>query len=685
MTITALPFRTAIAVVVVAVFAAFSIAPSRAEDARDRAHTEDTTTTVAETTTTGAETTTTTAPETSTTTTTAAETTTTTAPETSTTTTTAAETTTTTVPVTTTTTPPASTTTTTTTARHDDTTTTTSAPDGTTTSDDAPEDATTTTLPSEDAVEQDEEVDTSVCYPEDDPTAIDTDESADDSEVPEDEATETSDDGDSTSTVTTTTLVTEEDSESSETATGSTDEGTNDAVDGEEAALEGDSDPCNPPEDDEIDFTPVERIEVVRDIVFPIAGRAGYYDGFGACRDGCTREHHGIDIGTFGWKGLPVVASHDGTVVRTTYDQRLAGCAVTLVGEDGWESRYVHLNTDFPGTDTSGYSCLAPGIEVGSEVAAGQILGWVGDSGNAENTIPHIHFEIRTPEGVPVNAYESLKAARTIEFDWLAQDPSVAYNTVVAANYSNSPATAVIVSAAEARKLSASEDSASVFDSPVIVIDESSPDRALEQLLRLELDRAIIMSDLDSGWISDLVTPLVDLVEIESFPVPYTPPVRMMPDSSEPGEVEENPADRFATIIAMSGAEIETEDPDYDPEQALEFQEALDEYTVDHRSIMLAPGSDTTTDLSTVDGSAPARSEEAQASVTRARRASNTDEPRTPLPLWWNTGAEWVWSEDPLDIPSRGIVYLTQEQATPWTLAFLSSLVELDAMPIWRG
>jgi hypothetical protein len=135
----------------------------------------------------------------------------------------------------------------------------------------------------------------------------------------------------------------------------------------------------------------------------------------------------------------------------------------------------------------------------------------------------------------------------------------------------------------------------------------------------------------------------------------------------------------------MSGTEIDTEDPDYDPEQVLEYQEALDEYAVDHRSIVLAPGSDTVTDLSTVEGSAPAGSEEAQASATRARRASNTDEPRTPLPLWWNTGSEWIWSDDPLDIPSRGIVYLTQEQATPWTLAFLSSLVELDTMPIWRG
>ncbi|MEN8238968.1 MAG: peptidoglycan DD-metalloendopeptidase family protein [Actinomycetota bacterium] len=518
---------------------------------------------------------------------------------------------------------------------------------------------------------EDEDVELNICDPETQPTGVDTGESADETDEASDEA---SHDGteDSDSTVTTTTMAAEDSAQ--DTDTEPTGDETKDVTDGEESPEDAEIDPCAPPEEEEVGFTPVERIEVVRDIVFPIVGRAGYYDGFGACRDGCTREHHGVDIGTYGWKGLPVVASHDGTVIRTTYDQRLAGCAVILRGDDGWESRYVHLNTDFPGTDTDGYSCLAPGIELGAEVVAGQILGWVGDSGNAENTIPHIHFEIRTPEGIPVNAYESLKAARIIDFDWFSQDPATAYNTVVASNYTNSPATAVIVSAAEARKLSASENDASVFDSPVIVIDESSPESALEQLTRLELDRAIIMSDLDASWISDLIAPLVDLVEIENFPVPYTPPVRMAPDSTASAEVEVNLADRFATIISGT---IEAIDP--------EFIETFDQYTVDHRSIVLATGSEAVGELSTVEGSTPTRGQESEASVVKARRASNTDEPPTPLPLWWNTGDEWVWTDDPLDVPNRGIVYLTEAQATPWTLAFLSSLVELDPMPLWRG
>ena len=47
---------------------------------------------------------------------------------------------------------------------------------------------------------------------------------------------------------------------------------------------------------------------------------------------------------------------------------------------------------------------------------AGQIIGWVGDSGNAEFTPPHLHFEIRMPNGLPVDPYKSLKAAKRIRY-----------------------------------------------------------------------------------------------------------------------------------------------------------------------------------------------------------------------------------------------------------------------------
>jgi len=484
---------------------------------------------------------------------------------------------------------------------------------------------------------------------------------------------------------------------------GTTADGTSQGVDGEEAT-EGDVDPCVPPEDDELGFTPIDRIDVVRDIVFPIAGRAGYYDGFGACRDGCTREHFGIDIGTFGWKGVPVVAIEDGTVIRTTYDQRLAGCAVILRSTDGWESRYVHLNTDFPGTDTNGYSCLAPGIELGAEVVAGQIIGWVGDSGNAENTTPHVHFEIRTPQGIPVNAYKSLKAARTVEYEWLPQDASAAFASVVEANYDEAT-TAIVVSSSEARKLSASEYTSAIFDSPVIVIDEENPDAALEQIDRLDLERVIVMTDLDTEWMSDIIAPHVDLVEVEAFPTPYTPPVKMVPDEAEAIEREPNPVDRFAAIIAGSidvvakaSAPEPAPAPKADDEGGSETVDApvsldgetllaaFERYTAEHRTLVLQTGSVGVADITLIEGATPTRSDESEAYSTRARRAANDEnETVTPLPLWWNTGTEWVWTDTLEDVPERGTVYLTAEQATPWTLAFLASISELDPVPLWRG
>jgi murein DD-endopeptidase MepM/ murein hydrolase activator NlpD len=627
MTQTALPLRTAIGVVALAVFAAFSISPTRADDAPP----DSSTTTVAETTTTAAGTTTTVAP-TTTTTTVALSTTTTVAP----------------------------------------TTTTTVAPTTTTTS--VPED-------------EDEAVEENICDPEADPTAVDTGNTA--------EGSDGTDAGDTTDAVTTTTKAPAEGSDG--TATDETDQG----IDGEDAT-DADVDPCDPPEDDELGFTPIDRIDVVRDIVFPIAGRAGYYDGFGACRDGCTREHFGIDIGTFGWKGVPVVAIEDGTVIRTTYDQRLAGCAVILRSTDGWESRYVHLNTDFPGTDTNGYSCLAPGIELGEKVVAGQVIGWVGDSGNAENTTPHVHFEIRTPQGIPVNSYKSLKAARTVEYEWLPQDASAAFASVVEANYADA-ATAVVVSSTEARKLSASEYTSAIFDSPVIVIDEENPDVALEQIDRLDLERVIIMTDLDTEWMSVVIAPHVDLVEVEAFPTPYSPPVRMVPDEAEAIEREPNPVDRFAAIIAgsidvvadtpapeavdenTSEADDENVDVPESPD-ATSLLEAFEQYTVEHRTLVLQTGSGGVADITSIEGATPTRCDESADYSTRARRAANDEnETVTPLPLWWNTGAEWVWTDSLEDVPERGTAYLTAEQATPWTLAFLASISELDPVPLWRG
>ena len=136
--------------------------------------------------------------------------------------------------------------------------------------------------------------------------------------------------------------------------------------------------------------TPIFRI------TFPLVGPSSYHRGFGDCRDGCERSHAGVDIMTQGWKGVPVVAAHSGKVVHITRDSELSGVSIRIRARGGWETRYVHLNNDTPGTDDGFGNGLAPGLAVGDYVSEGQLIGWVGDSGNAEESSPHVHFEIRS-------------------------------------------------------------------------------------------------------------------------------------------------------------------------------------------------------------------------------------------------------------------------------------------------
>jgi hypothetical protein len=146
-------------------------------------------------------------------------------------------------------------------------------------------------------------------------------------------------------------------------------------------------------------------------MVFPIQG--GEYlltNSFGDPRSGHT--HQGEDIMTLGVKGLPVVAVADGTVrwIGSTC------CYLAIEHDDGWETWYIHLNNDTQNPDGT-YSDdglgwgIAAGITVGTRVEAGQVIGYVGDSGNAEWAGPHLHFELRRPDGVAVDPYPSLLAA----------------------------------------------------------------------------------------------------------------------------------------------------------------------------------------------------------------------------------------------------------------------------------
>lgn len=168
-------------------------------------------------------------------------------------------------------------------------------------------------------------------------------------------------------------------------------------------------------------------------MVFPVNGEhSSNYDNFGACRgSGCSRSHEGNDI--MAAKGTPVVAVGDGVVRWITPLNDDSDYPSVYIGIDhgnGWFTRYIHLNNDSPGTDDGQVYGIAEGIEYGSEVTTGQLIGWVGDSGNAEHTDPHLHFELRK-DGVAMDPYPYLVHA---EGAWVGQfaddDTSVHQNNI---------------------------------------------------------------------------------------------------------------------------------------------------------------------------------------------------------------------------------------------------------------
>ena len=167
---------------------------------------------------------------------------------------------------------------------------------------------------------------------------------------------------------------------------------------------------------------------VVRRITVPVQGSFSYHDDFGDPRG--SGSHQGNDLMVA--KGRPLLAAADATVRRIFVDNGTAsqGNMLVLRDSEGWEYWYIHINNDTPGTD-DGLNPLqhafAPGIAVGARVTAGQVVAYAGDSGNAESTGPHLHFEIHQPGGTAINPYPSLRLAQGQRFGkWCAFDTNPA-------------------------------------------------------------------------------------------------------------------------------------------------------------------------------------------------------------------------------------------------------------------
>jgi Peptidase family M23 len=146
-------------------------------------------------------------------------------------------------------------------------------------------------------------------------------------------------------------------------------------------------------------------------LVFPVVAKVSYTDDFGAPR--WQGGHQGNDL--MSAKRSPVVAAEPGRVVKYTAS-RSAGCMLYLYGRSGTSYMYVHLNNDETLRNDNRGGCkngiaYAPGLQSNQQVQAGQLIGYVGDSGDANGIASHLHFELHPNGGRAVSPYRYLRGS----------------------------------------------------------------------------------------------------------------------------------------------------------------------------------------------------------------------------------------------------------------------------------
>lgn len=154
----------------------------------------------------------------------------------------------------------------------------------------------------------------------------------------------------------------------------------------------------------------------VPNFVFPVVAKTTYTNDFGAPRG--QGRHAGNDL--MAAKRSPVVAVEAGRVVKWATSAS-AGCMLYLYGRSGTMYMYVHLNNDRTMRNDNRGGCrngiaYAPGLAKSQNVQAGQLIGYVGDSGDANGIASHLHFELHPNGGRAVSPFRRLNAARHLLF-----------------------------------------------------------------------------------------------------------------------------------------------------------------------------------------------------------------------------------------------------------------------------
>ena len=137
------------------------------------------------------------------------------------------------------------------------------------------------------------------------------------------------------------------------------------------------------------------HLDFLDEIKFPVDNiKSHFYDDWKEKRCGGSRLHLGLDVRAP--KGAKIVAVADGKVNTVAFTES-SGYYIAIDHMNGWMSLYVHLNDDIVGNDNAGDKSVAfaKDFKKGDIVKKGEVIGCVGNSGNAEGTVPHLHLELK--------------------------------------------------------------------------------------------------------------------------------------------------------------------------------------------------------------------------------------------------------------------------------------------------
>jgi hypothetical protein len=164
-------------------------------------------------------------------------------------------------------------------------------------------------------------------------------------------------------------------------------------------------------------FTGTANAGVPEMTAFPVVGNVKYTDDFGDPRP--QGPHEGNDIMSV--RHQPAVAFVAGHVQMWTGSGSYGTCMLYLHAKNGMTYVYIHLNNDLgPNNDNDG-GCKngvswAKGLANGDHVRRGELVGFVGDSGDANGIQPHLHFEVRKPSGRAIDPFTYLNKSRHLLF-----------------------------------------------------------------------------------------------------------------------------------------------------------------------------------------------------------------------------------------------------------------------------